>query len=228
MNHQKLNADRYIIAKDIYATQLMNILYAIFNSYERILATHATIEDDENKIRDLIVVNYLRKTSVRKEFNLLDYDFDRETLEDHSDKRPDIRIKRRSPLNDNDSQAYYLIECKRLNNKNLTGKTGLNAEYVKNGIMRFINGNYSTFYSLNGMIGFIVSEMDINNNISYINQCINNKDIATTANGEIGSLMPKEECSNQFIFKSYNKTEGKKPFQLFHLMLDFSSKIDIN
>ena len=53
----------------------------------------------------------------------------------HSNGRIDIRIIAKNDFEIDD--AYYTIECKRLDNQNLLGETGLNAKYVKEGIKRF-------------------------------------------------------------------------------------------
>ena len=67
---------------------------------------------------------------------LNDFYFDKEVPE--QDGRADIKVLTRNCFEDDD--AYYIIECKRLDNINTTGIAGLNAEYIKNGICRFVTG----------------------------------------------------------------------------------------
>lgn len=69
--------------------------------------------------------------------------------------RVDIRILPTKDEYVND-RAYYIIECKRLNTTNPKGATGLNAEYVKNGICRFSTGYYSSYFGCSAMFGFLV------------------------------------------------------------------------
>ena len=128
--------------------------------------------NDENRIRDILLLNYLKKREIKNKVNLENYRFDREIPEDFTKGRVDIRV-----LSKNDfeiDEAYYVIECKRLDNNKKSGTSGLNGEYIKEGIMRFITEYYSSYYSINGMIGFVVERMNIANNIRNINGLLSN------------------------------------------------------
>jgi hypothetical protein len=124
-------------------------------------------------------------------------------------------------------KAYYIIECKRLDNQNLTGITGLNAEYTKNGICRFVTEYYTSFFGINGMIGFVVENFDIDKNIVHINSFLN-QDL-TNAKGENVNAMPVQEITPieisadfNYSFKSTHKTTVQNEIVLYHLMFDFS------
>lgn len=52
--------------------------------------------------------------------------------------------------------VYYIIECKRLDINNLNGISGLNGEYILEGICCFVFLKYLCYYKINGMIVFIV------------------------------------------------------------------------
>ncbi len=122
-----------------------------------------------------------------------------------------------------DTSDYYLIECKRLDNKNLTGKTGLNSEYIANGIMRFVTGKYSTYSDLNGMIGFVVETMDIQKNIQNINDLLNKKpfDASTEKSLRLESFIKNFKHQYYTSHRDFNN----KVFNLYHLMLDFSDNL---
>ena len=65
-------------------------------------------------------------------------------------------------------KAYFIIECKRLD-----GNKTLNDKYKNEGINRFITKKYSSYYGANGMIGFVVKKIDIDENIKKIGSFLN-------------------------------------------------------
>lgn len=81
--------------------------------------------------------------------------------------RIDIRVMPVNPFISDD--AYYILECKRLDAKRQTGTSGLNAEYISEGICRFVSEKYSSYYKVNGMIGFVIEPMDLQDNVASIN-----------------------------------------------------------
>ena len=120
--------------------------------YNLILNSGINLANDENLIRDEFL-KYLRDFDFKVKNELKHLVFDKEVPEITG--RVDIRIlpTKDEYVNDN---AYYIIECKRLNSANFNGATGLNAEYVKNGICRFSTGYYSSYFGYNAMFGFLV------------------------------------------------------------------------
>ncbi len=65
------------------------------------------------------------------------------------------------------TEASYIVECKRLDSKNPNNKSGLYNSYIKEGINRFVNEKYPTFYGVSGMIGFIVEKTDIKSQCNF-------------------------------------------------------------
>ena len=103
------------------------------------------------------------------------------------------------------------------------GNTGLNAEYVINGMNRFLKENkYSSFYGTNGLIGFIVSTLDINANIRNINTLIKKHII-----GNCIQDIKREDFMPNFPYQyssNHTKQNGEK-IKLYHLMYDFADKV---
>lgn len=120
--------------------ELQDVLTKIVYCYRLMLSNNVRVANNENQIRDELLINYLRNNKIREQLKLATYLFDREVPEDNNKGRTDIKVQTTNTFND--TSAYYIIECKRLNNKNLKGKTGLNAKYVEDGIMRFVSGPY--------------------------------------------------------------------------------------
>lgn len=134
--------------------------------YNTILNSGISLVNDENLIRDEFL-KYLQDFDFKVKNELRNLKFDKETTENTG--RVDIRILPTKDEYVND-RAYYIIECKRLNTTNPKGATGLNAEYVKNGICRFSTGYYSSYFGCSAMFGFLVepvnTQKDIVNNIN--------------------------------------------------------------
>lgn len=174
--------------------------------------------NDENGIRDILLLGYLKNPVVKRELCLEDYLFDRETSENSSTGRVDIRIMPVNPFISD--EAYYILECKRIDNKARRGVSGLNHKYINNGIQRFTTEFYSSYFKINAMVGFIVEPLDIHSNVEDINYLLENnfKDINTT------DLLTKETFIENFDFhySSSHKTEENQELKLYHLMFDFA------
>lgn len=119
-------------------------------------------------------------------------------------------------------EAYYVIECKRVNSINVNGTSGLNSEYISEGICRFTSGKYSSYYKTNGMIGFVVEPMDINANVTSINNLlVSNYSLANTTQElqyrEIVKGFAFSYCSQHNLFED--------SVVLYHLMFNFSMEV---
>jgi len=218
----KLNASVFLYKSEPYELQFERILTGITACYRMMIKDNVTVSsNDENRIRDILLLDYLRKRDIKKSTDLTDYRFDREIPEDFTKGRVDIRI-----ISKNDfeiDEAYYSIECKRLDNKNLMGTTGLNAEYIKNGILRFIERQYSAYYGVNGMIGFVVAQMDIDNNIKSINGLLNTYFKDANTQKKLTHVAFIKNFKHSYF--SIHKDIKDKKIKLYHLMFDFSANL---
>jgi len=194
------------------------ILSQICNCYQLMLVDYEVIENDENKIRNRLVKDYLDNQIIVEKLNLQPYFFDIEVpqIDKVYDEtgRSDIKIYNAIERLKNRQSPYFIIECKRLENSN-TGKGSLNWKYVKNGIERFTSRyDYPTFYGINGMIGFIVKPVKIDALVEAINQLLTN-------NENLKPGLPKEKN----VYLSEHADHRNYKIELYHLMFDFSSKI---
>lgn len=213
-----LNASGYKYNSVYYHEEFEHILSKIIECYNIMLSEKVTVINNENSIRDKILYDYLKKTKYKRRLELTDYLFDPELPENKG--RIDIRIMPINPfIND---EAYYIIECKRLDTKNQNGTTGLNGKYISEGICRFVTSKYSNYYKTNGMIGFVVQPMNINNNINCINGLLNNQSFQ--ANTIQNLQLRKIEDSFEYSYCSTHNI-GKEDIVIYHLMLDFSNNI---
>jgi len=190
-----LNASLLQTPTGIYSkTEFEKLLDGIYRCYKGILFDNIKLpENDENKIRD-VLLQYLNNNLLRVKYGLLDFLFDPEVPVNNG--RSDIKVQTQNTFQN--TQAYYILECKRLN-----GYAHLNKEYKKNGIDRFLIGKYPVHpeYKINGMIGFIIKEIDIDKNIH-----------------KIGNFFDRLEKD-----KLYQSTHHN--VKLYHLMLNFSKNI---
>lgn len=216
----ELNASGYAHNGEFYNAEFEDILSKVIVSYRLMLSDNVPLVNDENKIRDVLYLNYLNNDTVRKNIGLQCYYFDRETSEDRSIGRIDIRILTANTFLE--TAAYYIIECKRLDAINLNGTTGLNSKYITNGICRFISKSYSTHYRTNGMIGFVVQSLDINQNIGAINQLLK----ADFKQANTAEELKSRKIISDFEFSYCSIHKADEDFViLYHLMFDFSKLI---
>jgi hypothetical protein len=219
----QLDSSAFPGSADFYIAEFESILVGITSCYKMMIEDNVSVpSNDENGIRDILLLTYLKNREIRRKVKLINYRFDREITEDTTKGRVDIRI-----ISKNDfeiDEAYYVIECKRLDNKNLLGTTGFNAEYVNNGIRRFIEGKYSTYYGVNGMIGFVVEQMDISTNIININKVLRKN--FSDANTE--TILTFHDFITDFEYQYYSihKDIKDRKIKLYHLMFDFSANIE--
>ncbi|MCB0580889.1 MAG: hypothetical protein KDD10_16450 [Phaeodactylibacter sp.] len=216
-----LDASNFSGSIPFYEKQFEEILSKIVICYKLMKTGEAALENDENKIRDSLLLNYLKNDQIRKDINLLHWHFEREVQEDHSIGRTDIKII--SPNTFTRQEAYYILECKKLNNTNTSGISGLNAEYIKNGIGRFTSKYYSSYHRVNGMVGFVVDHMEIHKNTKSINLLL------TTSFRSIKTT--KEITKDNFIdgfefhYHSIHTDKDNDELKIYHLMFDFHENI---
>lgn len=216
-----LDATSFSGAIPFYEKQFELILTGITNCFRMMKEDKVSVDNDENKIRDLLLLEYLKNNQIRKKLDLLQWHFEREVQEDHSIGRTDLKVISGNTFLT--QEAYYILECKRLDNTNVTGLTGLNAKYIENGICRFTSKHYSSYYRVNGMIGFIVENMDISANILNINELL--------INGFKWSNTTESIVQDNFIegfsyhYHSIHTDVDNNALKIYHLMFDMFENI---
>jgi len=205
MFDDKLDATSFTFSKRVYEDEFRQLMLNIYSCYEYLISCSVKVpSNNENAIRD-ILLEYLKDTKIRQDYCLIEgFRFDKEV--DEGIGRVDIKIISINDFEDHD--AYYIIECKRLD-----GYAKLNEAYVDDGIKRFTTSYkslgddpyYSSYYGINGMIGFIVANIDIDDNIKKI----------------------ESYCSIKFetIEKDKLYFTIHSSLCLLHLMMDFSKNI---
>lgn len=149
--------------------------------------------------------------------NIEKYDFKDE--ESNGDGRVDIYISQDLE----NSKPDFIIECKRLDNIATDSKNKLNGQYVSNGIQRFLTEHYylGNDFNVNAMIGFIVADIDIEQNIKSINELT--KKILRNFVKVIQGITKDGNIYNS----SYQTGQPLKNFHIYHLMMDFSKNMQV-
>ena len=195
--------------------------------YNTILNSGISLENEEKLIRDEFL-KYLQDFDFKVKNELRNLKFDKETTENTG--RVDIRILPTKDEYVND-RAYYIIECKRLNTTNPKGATGLNAEYVKNGICRFSTGYYSSYFGCSAMFGFLVEPVNTQKDIvNNINSMLNTNFIdaqGQSVNANAIQRMQYENFADGYSYSYVSKHTycSGDELVLYHLMFDFSKNI---
>ena len=223
MMYTELEAIGYSYNATNYAAEFQRVLCGVFACNTMMLSDNVELPNDENEIRNNLLLKYLKNDAIREQTGLSgNFIFDREVPEDNTKGRTDIKVQTIQTFTK--SEVYYIIECKRLNNKYITGTSGLNAAYINEGIYRFVSKYYSTNCGVNAMLGFVVEKMKICENIKNINTLLRNpklKKCNTTQEIQKEAFIPDFE----FHYSSKHNDIDNVSFTLFHLMLDVSNII---
>jgi hypothetical protein len=217
---EELNATGYNFNETNYTKEFKQVLQGVYACYTMMLGDNVSVPpNDENEIRNMLLFNYLNKYD-----GLMDYTFNGEVLEP-TGGRVDIKVQTPNKLTK--SEAYYIIECKRLDNKKMTDTSGLNADYINEGIYRFVSKHYSTNCRVNAMIGFVVEEIDIHSNTLHnINTLLRNPRIKNC--NTIQNIRQETFIRNfEFHYSSVHNDCDREEFMLYHLMFDFSGNISL-
>lgn len=213
-----LNATGYNGNRHFFHAEFERVLSYVIIGYKQMLIDNVSLANDENSIRDVLLYSYLKKTAFKKKNDINNYLFDKE-LEENTG-RIDIRVMPVNPFISD--EAYYIIECKRINSKNTSGKTGLNGEYIAEGVCRFVSQKYSCYHQTNGMIGFVVDTLDIDKNIASLNTLLSSQFPEAKTVKDIS----KHSIVTGFDFSYYSTHTGNSSeLLLYHLMLNFSNNI---
>ena len=207
-----LDASRFKYAQPAAENAFIGILRGFIRLYEFVRRSGKTFKNNEVIIRDEIF-QYLQDVRVTNRIEpFMYYRVNKEV--DENNGRLDLKIERLMPYTD--PKAYFSIECKRIDGKKPNGKSGLNAKYVKEGINRYKQQKYTAYYKVNGMFGFVVDDMNIEENVKSINLFLKE--------GEHLSKKQIDKCFDECYFSSHAVKNGGK-LSLYHLMFDFHDNV---
>lgn len=215
INHKISDALRLDDLEQI-TSYIMEICELLIEDFTR---KNRKLPNNENRIRSIMLEEYLDNDSIRRNHDMLDYSFTPETQENYDGKgnyigRADIRIKLKTDFDKH--SAYYIIECKRID-----GTEDLNKKYIEEGVVRFITQKYSAYYGKNIMLGFVVKEINMSDNVKKIEdlQSIN---LDARIQGNFTRVYKGKNCE---MYQCFYQIE-KGGLELRHIFSDFSNIVD--
>lgn len=216
----KLNATIYQGSDSFYEKSFEVLLSKITLCYLLMKSQKVILENKENKIRDVLLIDHLSNNAVRVQLKMLHWHFEREVPENTTVGRTDIKVISANTFLI--QEAYYILECKRLDNKATEGTSGLNAKYINDGMSRFTTKYYASYHRVNGMIGFVVEKMDIHLNTKKINKLLK-----TFGSPITNKYITKDNFIANFEYQYHSThldTDGEE-LKIYHLMFEFSENI---
>lgn len=195
-----------------YIVESCNMLSVDYRHQRKRMPNH------ENTIRNILLEEYLDDDRRRTNHGMGDYRFIPETQEHYNGQgdytgRADIRIMLKTDFEKRD--AYYLVECKRLD-----GSRNMNKEYVEEGVARFVSRKYSAYYGKGMMLGFVVRQMNIFQNAQEI-ECLQNTSAELSMHGKFEAL---EIRTSQEVYSCAYHLQGGE-LELRHVFVDFSGVV---
>jgi len=217
----ELSAIGFSFNRQIYFGEFEILLSKIATCYNLMVQDKVQLPNDENKIRNVLVNQYINNSKIKRQLEIAYFIFP-EVPETESIGRTDIRIQKPDSFY-NQNEAYYIIECKRMNSNARRGTSGLNAEYIRNGICRFTSNYYASHYGVNALIGFVVEPLDIHQNADDINFLLQNHFPEAKIKSGLSRLQFIPDF--EYHYSSTHSLTGDRELRLYHLMFDFTGLV---
>lgn len=183
-----------------------------------------TIQNHEEDIRNALYDEYLNDNKIVEKIGLNNFYFEAEVPENYQNHksigRVDLKVINKDIFNQRD--AYFIIECKRID-----GNRRLNKAYVVEGINRFLSSEekgpkYSSYYGTNCMLGIVVKQIDIDENMKEINLIHQKENNVGENSTNIDKYVFNPDFTSTYV-SEYTIDEGK--LKLYHMFYDYSSII---
>lgn len=119
-----------------------------------------------------------------------------------------------------DESIYLCLECKRLNVLNNGKKRRGGSEYVKDGMMRFVNGQYAKAVRHGCMLGYVL-DGDVSSAIKNVRTNVR-KNCTALCMDAPGQLHPSSILINMQMAKEslHNRPTDTQPFYIHHLFVE--------
>lgn len=219
--NKTMDASNFLYTIPFKEQEFQGILKACVEIFKDILLHNRKFLNLENDIRDGFG-EYLSDDDFKmKTAPLMNYHYEPEAIENQG--RVDMKFIQVNPYEG--TRSYFIIECKRID-----GSKKLNSEYVKNGISRFVQNFYSSNFGFNGILGFVVNNIDIDNNIvNGINpllciDMVNDKNKIVNAQSTKYLIKTIDIDNYKFAYTSEHSCLNTT-LKLYHIMFDLSKNI---
>ena len=215
MSGFKNESNNIVFEQNLFSLIILHISRCCEKMRDDCKATGENLCNHEDKISNRLVERYLNADIKGLRFILQKPEhFD--TCTDTYKGRTDITVVSSDWLYTN-SEAYYIIESKRLD-----GKSSMNKKYISEGISRFVMPllpKYSSYYGKNIMLGYIVQAINVSENTQEIDK-LQRKLLTDVTIGEMKCVNNDNKGFMQYkcLYQAGNQLE----IELAHLFYDFS------
>jgi hypothetical protein len=116
-------------------------------------------------------------------------------------------------------EVYFAFECKRLNATANGTRRSLAAEYVTQGMMRFVTGKYASSVCNGGMIGYVLDGSG-DEAMTSVNQNIatHRKELEMSASARLGQSTLRPD--NRLFRETNHSRLAQRKFRLHHVFLE--------
>ncbi|MCL2695084.1 MAG: hypothetical protein FWE69_02025 [Clostridiales bacterium] len=215
----KKESNNTVFEQNFFSSIVLHISQCCLKMRDDCRTAGESLYNHEDKISRRLVERYLNRDIMGLRFILQNPEHYNTDTDTHKG-RTDIKVVSLEWLFMN-SDAYYIIECKRLD-----GKPRLNKEYVCEGISRFVimpSPKYSSYYGRNIMLGYIVVQsVNIDENTKNIDNLQRN----LLADVTIGKMQLVDDDRKGFSrYQCSYQSNDNHNIELTHLFCDFSDVV---
>jgi len=114
-------------------------------------------------------------------------------------------------------EVYFAIECKRLNVVAKGKRSSLAAEYVKEGMMRFITGQYAMGLDKGGMLGYVM-DGKVPDAIAFVKKAIDSRSTALAMSCSTSLSACAIRPNAQEVRETRHLPKGRQ-FFIYHLFV---------
>ena len=196
--------------------QVVRVLLSVLPDLKKTLQEGLPAPLKEEQITLNLMVALGENGYIREEFRYIEYQhepFGQRQKIAYSKGKIDMVV-----FLDKNKKKYLAYECKRLNVPRNGNVRSLATEYVQDGIMRFVTGQYSANLPAAGMLGYVL-DGDLCGAYEKIRQAIH----AQFNNGQQAATCgPCRRMDSAKHFTSDHSRDSGEPITILHTLLDFS------
>jgi hypothetical protein len=181
-------------------------------------ATFPSPAADEHEVP--ITRRFKRALKQAKDYIRLPVRIEREPAEDDPDSAEELgRIDLKfAPAGSALEEVYFAFECKRLNALENGTRRPRAAEYVKQGMLRFVTGQYAAKMRHGGMIGYVL-DGDCDSAIRLVKQNITASRLELCMSVDADMVQSSVHPGNVMIQETSHELRRSQAFSLHHLFL---------
>ncbi len=180
-----------------------------------------TFDKPNRKDREVLITRRFRSHLIQRKnaLRVLPVRIEREAVEDDTESgeergRIDLRFTAASSCRED---VYFAFECKRLNVPTKRGCKTLAREYVDQGMMRFVRGQYASRLRHGGMIGYVMNG-DCSRAVGSLDRFVRDQRTSLMALRPYGLSESLVVRANPSVRQTYHQLSNRS-FHIHHVFL---------